>query len=65
MGIDWLPFLSFTFITIFTPGPNNISSMSMGLLYGFWQALALIPGVSRSGASISGGLVWARWDLNR
>jgi undecaprenyl-diphosphatase len=27
-----------------------------GIIYGFWQALALIPGVSRSGASISGGL---------
>lgn len=27
-----------------------------GLLYGFAQAMALIPGVSRSGATISGGL---------
>lgn len=27
-----------------------------GLIYGFCQALALIPGVSRSGATISGGL---------
>jgi undecaprenyl-diphosphatase len=27
-----------------------------GLLYGLWQAMALVPGVSRSGASISGGL---------
>ena len=27
-----------------------------GLLLGLWQALALIPGVSRSGASIAGGL---------
>ncbi|MFC9954443.1 undecaprenyl-diphosphate phosphatase [Streptomyces prasinus] len=27
-----------------------------GLVYGFCQALALIPGVSRSGATISGGL---------
>jgi undecaprenyl-diphosphatase len=26
------------------------------IFFGFWQALALIPGVSRSGASISGGL---------
>ena len=31
-------------------------SVRDGLLYGIWQALALIPGVSRSGASISGGL---------
>ena len=27
-----------------------------GLIYGFCQAMALIPGVSRSGATISGGL---------
>ncbi|PIE21735.1 MAG: undecaprenyl-diphosphatase [Arachnia propionica] len=27
-----------------------------GISYGFWQAAALIPGVSRSGATISGGL---------
>jgi undecaprenyl-diphosphatase len=31
-------------------------SVRDGLFYGIWQALALIPGVSRSGASISGGL---------
>ncbi|MET8555274.1 undecaprenyl-diphosphate phosphatase [Streptomyces sp. NPDC004959] len=28
-----------------------------GLIYGFCQALALVPGVSRSGATISGGLL--------
>ncbi|WP_446664347.1 undecaprenyl-diphosphate phosphatase [Flexivirga sp. B27] len=27
-----------------------------GIFYGLWQALALIPGVSRSGGTISGGL---------
>ncbi|MGY3199834.1 undecaprenyl-diphosphate phosphatase [Streptomyces sp. TE5632] len=31
-------------------------SVKDGLIYGFCQALALIPGVSRSGATISGGL---------
>ncbi|MFV0427893.1 MAG: undecaprenyl-diphosphate phosphatase [Arachnia sp.] len=28
-----------------------------GIIFGFWQAAALIPGVSRSGATISGGLL--------
>ena len=32
-------------------------SVKDGLIYGFCQALALIPGVSRSGATISGGLL--------
>ncbi len=31
-------------------------SVKDGLLYGLWQACALIPGVSRSGGTISGGL---------
>lgn len=30
--------------------------MRDGLIFGFCQAMALIPGVSRSGATISGGL---------
>ena len=32
-------------------------SVKDGLLFGFCQAMALIPGVSRSGATISGGLL--------
>ena len=37
---------------------KDIESLNLrdSIWYGFWQALALIPGVSRSGASISGGL---------
>ncbi|MET9347508.1 undecaprenyl-diphosphate phosphatase [Streptomyces termitum] len=32
-------------------------SVRDGLIYGFCQAMALVPGVSRSGATISGGLL--------
>ncbi|WP_328497700.1 undecaprenyl-diphosphate phosphatase [Streptomyces sp. NBC_00414] len=32
-------------------------SVKDGLIYGFCQAMALVPGVSRSGATISGGLL--------
>ena len=34
-NINLFAFLSFVFVTTFTPGPNNISSASMGVLYGF------------------------------
>ncbi|GAU69721.1 undecaprenyl-diphosphatase [Streptomyces sp. NBRC 110611] len=38
---------------------KNLTNLSVkdGLLYGVCQAMALIPGVSRSGATISGGLL--------
>lgn len=32
-------------------------NLKSGVAFGFWQALALIPGVSRSGGTISGGLL--------
>ena len=35
MTINYFAFLSFVFVTTFTPGPNNISSTSMGVLHGF------------------------------
>jgi cysteine/O-acetylserine efflux protein len=40
-----LPFLSYTFVTIFTPGPNNISSASMGMNYGYRTALPYLLGI--------------------
>lgn len=36
---------------------NQIITPRRGIVVGFFQALALIPGVSRSGATISGGLL--------
>ena len=44
--IDWVPFLSFGFIATFTPGPNNISCTSMGVLYGYKKTLRYILGIT-------------------
>jgi cysteine/O-acetylserine efflux protein len=40
-----LPFLSYVFVTIFTPGPNNISSASMGMNYGYRRSLPYLLGI--------------------
>lgn len=38
-------FLTFVLITTFTPGPNNITSSSMGVLYGYRKSLKYISGI--------------------
>lgn len=38
-------FLTFALITIFTPGPNNISSASSGILFGYRRTLPYILGI--------------------
>ncbi len=45
MEIDYLAFISFVIITTFTPGPNNISSASMGILYGYNASLRYLLGI--------------------
>lgn len=45
MSVDMLPFLSFMVITSFTPGPNNISSASMGMLYGYKKTVNYLLGI--------------------
>ncbi|MFO7848333.1 MAG: LysE family transporter, partial [Spirochaetia bacterium] len=44
--IEVLPaFLSYVFVTTFTPGPNNVSSASMGTNYGYRKTLRYIFGI--------------------
>lgn len=40
-----LPFLSFVFVTTFTPGPNNILSMSNANKFGYKKTLKFMSGV--------------------
>jgi cysteine/O-acetylserine efflux protein len=41
-----VPFLSYVFVTTFTPGPNNIMSMANANKYGFFKTLKFVLGVS-------------------
>lgn len=45
MNIDIIALSSFVFVTTFTPGPNNISSASMGILYGYKRTLPYLFGI--------------------
>jgi cysteine/O-acetylserine efflux protein len=45
MDINLVAFLPFVLITTFTPGPNNISSASMGVLYGYRDTLKYMLGI--------------------
>ncbi len=42
---NWLSFLTYVFVTAFTPGPNNIMSMSNGSQKGFVRALPFNLGI--------------------
>ena len=45
MNIDFIAFLSFALVTTFTPGPNNITSASMGILYGYKKTWNYLLGI--------------------
>jgi len=45
MGIDLIPLVSFVLVTTFTPGPNNISSASMGVFYGYRDTVKYLAGI--------------------
>jgi cysteine/O-acetylserine efflux protein len=40
-----LPFLTYMLVTTFTPGPNNILSMSNGVRYGYKKTLPFLLGI--------------------
>ena len=46
MSLNLIPFLSFVLVTTYTPGPNNISSASMGVLYGYRRSLRYLLGIA-------------------
>ncbi len=41
-----VPFFAYVFVTTFTPGPNNILSMSNGLRYGYRCTLGFLTGMT-------------------
>lgn len=43
--LNWAGMLPFILITTFTPGPNNITSASMGMLYGYRKSLPFLMGI--------------------
>ncbi len=45
MDADFIKLASFVLITTFTPGPNNISSASMGILYGYKKTARYLSGI--------------------
>ena len=45
MDSEYLTLAAFVIITTFSPGPNNISSASMGILYGYKKTLRYLFGI--------------------
>jgi threonine/homoserine/homoserine lactone efflux protein len=46
MQSEFIPAVIFVFITTVTPGPNNIISTSMGLLYGYGKSFRFLLGIA-------------------
>ena len=46
MSAELLSAISYILVSIFTPGPSNITSASMGVLYGFRSTLTFLIGLS-------------------
>ena len=46
MTVQVIPLISFVIITTFTPGPNNLSSASMGMIYGYRKTVNYLAGIT-------------------
>jgi cysteine/O-acetylserine efflux protein len=46
MQIQWLALTSFVLVTTLTPGPNNISAMSLGISHGYRASLRFLAGIT-------------------
>ncbi len=46
MPFDIIPLATFVMVTTFTPGPNNISSASMGVMVGYRKTLNYLAGIT-------------------
>ena len=44
--LDWIPLITYIFIIIFTPGPNNITAALQGVNYGFRKTVPFCLGVA-------------------
>jgi len=46
MSLSWVALVSFVLVTTFTPGPNNVSSMALGMSHGFRGSLRFLFGIA-------------------
>jgi len=46
VNIEMVPLISFVIVTTFTPGPNNITSASMGVIYGYRKTFNYLAGIT-------------------
>jgi len=46
MQVQWLALATFVVVTTFTPGPNNISAMSLGVSSGYRRSLRFLLGIT-------------------
>ena len=45
MELPWVALSSFVLVTTFTPGPNNVSAMSVGITAGYRRTLPFLGGI--------------------